>query len=199
MTAIFQAMGEVFARLPYALLAIAVAGAVFILTTWLPNLGLLWQVMTSDAASFADRVTLVAGLTASIGTNFTLFSATSAIVVAILFGVNAAMITYHLRARRRLTRQIQGSATAASFGGLASGIFGVGCAACGMFVLSPALTFLGLGSMVPLLPFGGEEFSALGVGMLALSLILTARRIVAREACPISIPSMRAAAGEGEG
>lgn len=199
MSAIFQAMGDVFTRLPYALLAVVIATAVFVLTTWLPNLGLLWQVMTSGAASFADRVTLVAGLTASIGTNFTLFSATITVVVAILFGVNAAMITYHLRARRRLTRQLRGSATAASFGGLASGIFGVGCAACGTFVLSPALTFLGLGSMVTMLPFGGEEFSALGVVMLAASLILTARRIAGGDACPVAASPDRVLAGERKG
>src|SRR3546814_5312489 len=95
------------------------------------------------------------------------------------------MITYQFRLRRQLVRQTGQAGAAASFGGLAAGLFGVGCAACGTFVLSPALTLLGISGLIALLPFGGEEFGVLGVGMLGLSLALTARRIAEPVVCSI--------------
>ena len=73
---------------------------------------------------------------------------------------------------------------AASLGGLASGFLGVGCAACGTLILSPALTFLGVGALlVASLPFGGEEFGLVGVALLVLSLILGAKKISQLTAC----------------
>src|SRR3546814_11223269 len=98
------------------------------------------------------------------------------------------MIAYQFRLRRQLVRQTGQAGAAASFGGLATGLFGVGCAACGTFVLSPALTLVGISGLIALLPFGGEAFGVLGVGMLGLSLVLTARRIAAPVACPIRVP-----------
>jgi len=73
-------------------------------------------------------------------------------------------------------------------GACASGLFGVGCAACGTFVLSPVLSFVGASGLIALLPFGGEEFGALGVAMLAFSLVLTARKIGEPLACPLGPP-----------
>src|SRR3546814_4694924 len=90
------------------------------------------------------------------------------------------MITYQFRLRRQLVRQTGQAGAAASFGGLAAGLFGVGCAACGTFVLSPALTLVGISGLIALLPFGGEEVGVVGLGMLGLSLVLTARRIGSR-------------------
>ena len=78
--------------------------------------------------------------------------------------------------------------TAAGLGGLASGFFGVGCAACGAFVLGPVLAFVGASGLIALLPFGGEEFGALGVAMLCFSLVLTARKIGEPLACPLGVP-----------
>src|SRR3546814_16935458 len=107
------------------------------------------------------------------------------------------MIAYQFRLRRQLVRQTGQAGAAASFGGLATGLFGVGCAACGTFVLSPALTLVGISGLIALLPFGGEEFGVLGVGMPGLSLVLTARRIAAPVACPIRVQAGNAPAHKG--
>jgi hypothetical protein len=168
---------QVFAKGSYILLAAATGLTVFILATWLPNLGLVWQIAASASVPLADKARVLTALIGSIGTNFTVFSALSTIAVALLFGANVAMITYYYRSRRRIVRQTGQAGAVASLGGLASGLFGVGCAACGTFVLSPALSFIGASGLIALLPFGGEEFGALGVGLLGFSLVLTARRI----------------------
>jgi len=62
-------------------------------------------------------------------------------------------------------------------GGLISGIFGIGCAACGTLVLTPLLALIGAGGIVALLPFGGQEFGVFGVGMLGFSIFVIAKKI----------------------
>ncbi len=179
---------RVFAEGRYILLAAATGLAVFILATWLPNLGLVWQIAASASVPFADKVKILVALIGSIGTNFTLFAALYTISIAVLFGANVATIAYYFRARRQLVRQAGQAGAAASLGGLASGVFGVGCAACGTFVLGPALSFVGASGLIVLLPFGGQEFGVLGVAMLGFSLVLTARKIGEPLACPLGPP-----------
>ena len=176
---------QVFAEGRYILLAATTGLAVFVLATWLPNLGLVWQIASSTTVSLADKVDVLTALIGSIGTNFTVFSALSTVAIAALFGANVAMMIYYFRSRRQLSQQAGQTGVAASVGGLASGFFGVGCAACGTFVLGPALSFIGASGVIAFLPFGGEEFGALGVGLLGFSLVLTARKIGEPVACPL--------------
>jgi hypothetical protein len=179
---------QVFAKGSYILLAAAMGLAVFILATWLPNLGLIWQIAASASIPLADKVQVLTALVGSIGTNFTVFSALSTVAIAVLFGANVAMIAYYFRVRRQIVRQAGQMGAATSLGGLVSGFFGIGCAACGTFVLGPALSFIGATGLIALLPFGGEEFGALGVAMLGFSLVLTARKIGEPVTCPLPPP-----------
>ena len=174
---IVQGLAQVFSKGWYVLLAATIALATLVLTTWLGNLGLVWQIATSQWLPMADKVKILLALIGSLSTNFTVFSALCAIAIAILFGMNIAVTTYVFQEHRRLGSQSGQIVTATSLGGLMSGLFGIGCAACGTFVLSPALAFLGAGTLVTALPFGGEEFGALGVGLLTLSLVMSVKRI----------------------
>ena len=90
---------QVFSEGRYILLAAATGLAVFILATWLPNLGLVWQIAASATVPLADKVKVLAALVGSIGTNFTVFSALSTVAIAVLFGANAATIAYFYRFR----------------------------------------------------------------------------------------------------
>ena len=183
---IVRALAQVFSRGWYVLLAVIIALATFVLAAWLGNLGLVWQIATSQWLPMADKGRILLALIGSINTNFTMFSASCAIAIAILFGMNIAVITYVFREHRRLGSQSGQIVTATSLGGLVSGLFGIGCAACGTFVLSPALAFLGAGALVTALPFGGEEFGALGVGLLNLSLVISAKRICQPIICQVT-------------
>lgn len=179
---ILQTLKLVFGDRRFVLLAATTAIVIFVFATWLPNLGLVWQITVSRSVPLADKARILTALVVSIGTNFTIFSALTTVAVAVLFGANVAVTAYHFRARRQLVSAGQAGA-ATSFGGLASGLFGVGCAACGTFVLSPIFSFIGASSLVALLPFGGQEFGVLGVGLLSLSLVLTARTIGRAATC----------------
>ena len=72
-----------------------------------------------------------------------------------------------------------------SIGGLVSGIFGIGCAACGTFIFTSVLTLFGVGGILAYLPFGGEEFGFLGVGLLLYSLYTLTKKITDPLVCPI--------------
>ena len=185
-----QALIQVFSRSRYAALAAAIALATFVLTTWLGNLGLVWQIATTQGLRFTDKARILLALIGSIATNFTTFSAATIIAIAVLFGMNVAVIAYATMERRQLVGKSGPAVSVVSLGGLASGLLGIGCAACGTLLLSPALAFLGVGTLVALLPFGGEEFGALGVGLLSLSLIMSAKKIGQPMLCQVtSLPN----------
>lgn len=181
---VLAGLKTVFSRPRLVLLAVAVGAAVLVLATWLPNAKLVWQIASSSSISFADKARVLAALIGSIGTNFTAFSATTTIATAALFGANLAAIAY-LVSQRRQSSNAGTKQGAASLLGLASGMLGVGCAACGTVLLGPVLSLLGGAGLVALLPFGGEEFSLLGIGLLTAALVLTARQIAVSASCAI--------------
>lgn len=174
MRSIFSSFKQVFRNVRFMLIASIVSLTVFVLATWLPNLGLIWQITTSSTVSLQNKLNLMFSLVGSIQTNFTLFSASYTIAIALLFGINVAMVAYYLNRRKKIFEQ---SGTVMSFGGLASGIFGIGCAACGTLIITPILALIGAGGLVAALPFAGEEFGMLSVGILGLSVFLTSKKI----------------------
>lgn len=171
-----RSLRQVFGNARYALLAAAIGFATFVLVVWLPNLGLIWQIATSNSVRLVDKLAILMAFSGSIATNFTPFTGSATIAMAALFGMNAALIVYYYRFRRNPADR-GGIGATVSLGGFLSGIFGIGCAACGTLALSPLLAFAGAGTLMTVLPFGGGEFAALGVAALAASLMLNVRAI----------------------
>lgn len=178
---------HVFANAGYAVLAVFSGGAAFVLTTWLANLTLVRQIVTSGTIPLGAKLGILWDLVGSIGTNFTPFSAAMAIATAVLFGLNLSVSLYLFRRRRFLARNGWASTTTASVGGIASGLVGVGCAACGTVAIGPILAMFGAGGLLYALPFGGEEFAALGAAILAGSLVLGLRAISKLGACEMPV------------
>jgi len=183
---ITQALRCVFRKWSYILITVVVALVVFVFATWLPNLGLIWKIIVAPSAPLLNKAKILTNLVGSIQTNFTVFSALYTIAIAVLFGVNAAMVTYYVNLRKRLSRQVGQASVAAGLGGLASGFLGIGCAACGTFVLGPILSFVGATGFFALLPFDGQEFGMFGVGMLVFSIFLVAKKIREPLVCPVA-------------
>ena len=69
-----------------------------------------------------------------------------------------------------------------SYIALASAL-GIGCAACGSFILTTALSSFGAASALAILPLRGGEFGILSVVLLALSLVLISKKIAAPLIC----------------
>lgn len=179
---VFQALQKVFRKPKYALLALVTSFVIFMFAVWLPNFRLIVKVIGSSSASFLQKLGLPTSLLGSITTNFTLLSAAYTITIAILFGVNLAMVVYYLR---RKMEAVERGGIATGFFGIASGVFGMGCVACGSFLLTSALSLFGASGIPAFLPLAGGAFSILAVILLLISIYLTARQIENPAVCRI--------------
>jgi len=172
----------VFSNITYLAAAFGTAALVFTIVVWLPNLALIAQVVTSDTAGLLDKLNFLFSLYGSIATNFTIVSASYTILIAVLFGVSAAMFAFYIHQQQG---SVQGSTSVASLGGLVSGFFGIGCAACGTFVLTSLMGLFGAGGVLTFLPLGGEEFGFIGVGLLGYSIHKTSEMIQKPKTCAV--------------
>lgn len=177
-----RVLQRVFTNPRYLALAIVVALVVFAIAVWLPNWRLILVLATSPTVTAAEVLGVLAGLLASIGTNFTLLSATVTIGISLLFGINSALFVYYFLDAKKTIKKTDGMI---STGGLLSGMFGIGCATCGTFVVTSVLALVGAGSAVATLPFGGEEFGVLGIGLLGYATYRTIKHIDAPVVCSV--------------
>lgn len=169
-----EVLQKVFSIPKYITLAIVIAVSVFSFAVWLPNWKLIFTVISSSSVSFIEAISVIFSLFLSIGTNFTIVSASYTIAIAILLGINIALLTYYISARKGTFR---GKGSVLGMGGLISGIFGIGCAACGTFILTSVLVLVGAGGIVTFLPFGGEEFGILGIALIGYAIYWTIKKI----------------------
>ena len=174
------AFGEVFSNTSYIALASTLAIAAFLFAVWLPNFGLISEVFSTSSAPLAAKLKVAISLLGGIGTNFSFFSAGYTIAIAALFGINLAMIVYFLkRARVGLGRQN----LAVGVGGIAGGALGIGCAACGSFILTATLSSFSVVGALAILPLRGGEFGILSVILLATSLVIISSKITEPLVC----------------
>ena len=184
------ALATVFVRPSYLLAASLLAVSAFLLAVLFPNLELLGAVLGDPSVALATRLSFVLSLLGGIGTNFSLLSAGYTIAIAVLFGINTAMIVYLIRQRRAAAA---GQNIAVGSGALASGVLGIGCAACGSLVAAAVFSFVGAGGALAVLPLNGGEFGILSVALLLVSLLLLSRTVAQPAACPLPAAKSSAA------
>lgn len=177
------AFGQVFAYPSYAALAGVLAILAFLLAVWLPNLGLIGEVLSGSNAPLAAALGIALSLLGGIGTNFSLLSAGYTIAIAILFALTTAMIACLVKQRRIAAA---GPSITIGSGALASGVIGVGCAACGSLILGVVLPSLGAAGALAALPLNGEEFGIVSVALLSVSLLLISKNIAESSTCPLA-------------
>ena len=175
-------LGRVFVRPLYVALAGVLGMLAFLLAVWGPNLGLLVEVFSGHDVPLAEKLGIAFSLLGGIVTNFNLLSAIYTIAIAVLFGVTTAMTTWFLRQRR--VSGVGRSVTVGS-GAMASGVLGIGCAACGSLMLSIVLPSVGAAGAVAALPLEGEEFGILSVVLLFVSLLLVSKSIEESASCTL--------------
>lgn len=180
---LIQALQKVFRKPQYVFLGFIISAAVFAFAVWLPNFPLIVRVMGHPGISFSQKLDFPISLLGSIVTNFTLLSASYTIAIAILFGMNVAMIMYFLRRR---VNEVKHAGIATGLFGIASGVIGMGCAACGSFLLTSMLSLVGASGILAFLPLNGGEFGILGVILLGASLSMTAKKIQNPAVCKIN-------------
>lgn len=170
-------------RSPVAVaVAVMAAVAVFLFQVWLPNLGLIWSVVTSETMSPSDKAGFLWDSLGAIRTNFTVLGAWLAAAVSLLFGLNAAVTVHYVRRRLAL-----GGTAGAGVAGLVVAVVGVGCSACGAVVLSFLIGTTATASFVGLLPLRGQELNLVSVAVLAATLVVAIRKLTEPVVCPPSV------------
>lgn len=153
--------------LVYLFLFLVVSFLVLAVAVWLPNRELILWMFSQTHVGIGEKLQFLFSLLGGLETNFTLLSATSTILMALLFGLNVVLFIHYIRTLRAAT--VPTTVGATSLGGLISGFFGIGCASCGSIILATFLGQVGAGGLLFLLPFGGAEFGILAVLLLAYS------------------------------
>ncbi len=178
---ILSVFAKVFRQPRYLLLATGTSIVLFVVATWLPNLRLIATIIGSANTSLSEKFGVPISLTGSIATNFTSLAVVYTLAIAVLFGMYLALLVYYLRKKRAGAKRGE---VATGFLGLASGVFGIGCAACGSVFLTGTLALFGAAGAIAFLPLGGAEFGVLGTLLLVFSVYLTAKQINDPLVCP---------------
>lgn len=98
-------------------------------------------------------------------TAFSLFGAFSLLCLGVLLGVYLVLFIAYLKKAHTPRMAV----SSLGFFGFIAGLFGVGCAACGVVVFSSLLGFVGGAATLAALPFMGEELVVVGVVLLLIS------------------------------
>lgn len=139
--------------------------------------------MGHPGISFSRKLNLPISLLGSIATNFTLLSASYTVAIAILFGMDVAMLLYFFR---RKVYDARRAGVATGLFGITSGVFGMGCAACGSLLLTSMFSLIGASGILVLLPLKGGEFGILGTLLLTMTLYTIAKQIQNPVTCKIN-------------
>lgn len=168
-----QTFANVFRSPARASAAAAIAFLTLLTATLFPNAQLVRIVLSAPEIGFSRAVQIIASLTGSLLTNFTPLAATYTVLAAALIGINVVLALYLIARARNVGKGVAASGLL----GLASGIFGIGCAACGSAILTAAAgTAFGAGFLA-LLPLDGKEAGILGVALLGSATYALLRRI----------------------
>ena len=171
----WQRVIEVVGKPSYFICAIVVAFLLLYLLTLSLNLDLVAAVWSSDA-SLWGKLKFMPTFFTSVWHDFTTFSMTYTIVLALLFGINVSVIVYYIKHFRSRVTNSTGE-TARSGLGMLVGLIGVGCASCGALLLTPIIGTAAVGAIATTLPLAGAEFALVGIAILLWSIYTVGKKM----------------------
>lgn len=156
----------------YLLLSIVVSLMVIAFAAWLPNLHLISKTMTSSTMTLWQKTNLLTALLGSLQTNSTPLSRILTIISAILTGIQVSLLMYYFRQSVRIQTEM-----GVSFAGVMTSLLGVGCSSCGSVLLTSLIGFGTATTVIGILPFKGQEFGFIGIGILLVAINYTMKKI----------------------
>lgn len=155
---------KIFRQPLYFLIATIVFVSVAFVAIESPNFNLIFEVFKTFG--FVASIKTAISLLGSLQTNFTLFSATYTLLIALFFGINMSLFVYYYKKYKHM-KKLNGVKTSTL--GIIAGTLGIGCASCGSLVIAGLFSVLGIGGVFDLLLFGGQEFAVIGLILLMVS------------------------------
>ena len=167
----------------YAAVAVLAALAGLTLFVSTQNAEFALFALTGDL-SLTARATILRELYPFLGSIYRPATSAVLVVLAVLIGVDVAMVTYHLREHGLSARE-----GTSGMVGLVLGTLGAGCAACGTAVLAGLLSLFGATGLVTLLPLEGLELSIMALFVVVLSIYWLADGMRGGEiaGCPVDL------------
>lgn len=175
---------RVYSRPGYVFLTVGIAALTMSVLLLAPNQALLATIFTSATISWTAKFSFFISLHGTLLTSFTWFTGAYTVLIALLLGINVSLLWFYIARSRRLSRSDR-TLTLTGIGGFVSGIFGVGCAACGTIILTGVLKLFGITWLLTYLPLHGAEFGVIGVILLAITTYTLAKRIADPVTCPV--------------
>lgn len=167
---------RVFSVTHYISIASVVAFTVFCGAILLPNADLILAVFSSASLSLLVKTGFVFSLFGGLVSNHTIISALYLVTISLFIGVNISLLVYYIK-RLKSGLKRNSHIHFSSLGGIVSGFFGIGCAACGSIILTSVLATIGGGGLLAWLPFHGAEFGLVGIILVGASIYLLAKKI----------------------
>lgn len=171
-----QTLSRVFRRPLFLLIAVVTTSLTLVSIVWWQNWKLIVFIFSQPDATLLMKLHFLLSLLGGLGTNFSLLSAVLTCTVVILLGMQVSLLIFYIKRVKKGTRRMFHT-NSASMIGILSGLFGIGCAACGSIIATTVLTTIGAGGLLLYLPLHGSEFGLLGVGLLLYSIWLLLRKI----------------------
>lgn len=166
------------------LTAIGVSWLALTLTLFIPNLEIIRFGLGLSGVGWSDKLEFLYFFYGSLVSNFTPLSAVLTVIISVLVGLQVAALLFYIRSMRHDGGVVRTS-SALSVSGFVSGLFGIGCSACGSVIITGLLSTVGASGLLTLLPLGGEEFSFIAVGLLLYSLCYLIRAADRGKVCAI--------------
>lgn len=166
--------------------AFALAVAVVALTAFVVSLNvtLVADLVVGGSLPLESRLRVLTQLFPFVGTAFGPLQGALLVLVALVTGVDVALVTYQFREHGVALRE----GGTASLGALL-GALGAGCAACGSALLVGVLSLLGVQASLLFLPLDGLEFALAALVVLTLSVYWLARGLRGGmiNGCPVDL------------
>lgn len=144
------------------------------------TLALAWR----TSQSWSDLFLIGLASYETLGSSLTTLGTVSIVAASGLAGLYAALLVSLWR-RQGMTRGRSNSLGAV---GIISAFFGVGCAACGSIIATSLLSLVGAGGVFALIPYGGEAFSLLALGLLVYANYTLVRALQMPPLCDPTMP-----------
>jgi len=136
--------------------------------------------VASDVIDFRMKARLIAIFMTTPQIMFDELTIAAIMLLSGLFGINLALNYYVLRMAGTVNY------ASGSLFGLAIGVLGVGCAACGSFILASFLSVSATAAVISFLPLRGKELLLTGIVVMLIATYRTLKSI-ARPVCPVQI------------
>lgn len=140
----------------------------------LPQLYIVRDFLGLETVSFSRKYEIIYDYSFGAYSSHNPFELGLTIILSVVFVLNIILFVIYAR---RQARMLSGKSLAASLSGMILGFFGVGCLSCGVIILAPLLTFIGLGSYLNTVSEYAQWLSITGVMIIIISVIYLLKKL----------------------